>query len=143
MKRFIFGLQKALDLRGYREQESKIELGRAIGVLTEIENRIRECAQRRHDAANRRFTDAAGTAGSAAAMLDWDNYIKRLDQEAERLAREAARAELAVEEKRALYLEASRELKVMEKLKEKREKEYRKEMFAAETSELDDLWRKK
>jgi len=50
---------------------------------------------------------------------------------------------LVVEEKRAQYLEASRELKVMEKLKEKREKEYRKEVFAAETRELDDMWRDK
>ena len=136
MKRFIFGLQKVLDLRRYREQEAKIELGRVIGVLTEIENRIRECAVRRHDAANKRFADAA-------VISAWDNYISRLDQEAERLAKEAARAELAVEEKRALYLEASREFKVMEKLKEKQEKEYRKEMFSAETAELDDLWRRR
>jgi flagellar FliJ protein len=76
-------------------------------------------------------------------MLAWDNYILRLEQEAQRLMEEAAKAELVVEEKRNLYLEASRELKVMEKLKEKREKEYRKEVLVAETSELDDMWREK
>jgi flagellar FliJ protein len=76
-------------------------------------------------------------------MVAWDSYILRLEQEAERLTEEAAQAELVVEEKRNLYLEASRELKVMEKLKEKRAAEYRKEMFAAETKELDDMWRKK
>jgi flagellar export protein FliJ len=51
---------------------------------------------------------------------------------------EAAQAEIVVEEKRQLYVEASHELKVMENLKERREKEHRKEMFAAETMELDD-----
>jgi flagellar FliJ protein len=139
MKQFGFKLQKVLDLRKYREEEAKIELGRAVGVLTEIENRIRLTAKSRHHAAGERFTEVR-TAG-AAGMLAWDNYITRLDQEAERLAKEAARAELAVEEKRARYLEASRELKIMEKLKEKKEKEYRKEMSAAETAELDGMWR--
>jgi flagellar export protein FliJ len=43
-----------------------------------------------------------------------------------------------VEEKRGFYIEASRELKVMENLKERREKEHRKEMFVEETKELDD-----
>ena len=138
MKRFSFNLEKVLGLRKHREQEAKIELGRAVGVLTEIENRIRETAANRRRAAAERFTDA----GSTAAILAWDRYIIRLDQEAERLLREAAEAQLAVEERRALYLEASRELKVLEKLREKREKEYRRETLAAETAELDDLWRK-
>ena len=130
MKRFSFSLQKVLQLRKYREEECKIELGRAVGILSEIENRIMATASSRHLAALDRFT-------ATADMLAWDNYIIRLDQEAQRLTEEAARAELVVEEKRELYLEASRELKAIEKLKEKREKEYRKEMFAAETAELD------
>ena len=133
MKRFAFKLQKVLQLRKNREEESKIELGRAVGVLSEIENRIRITAANRHHAAAERFANA----GNAAGMAAWDNYIIRLDQEAERLAKEAAQAELVVEEKRELYLEASRDLKAIEKLKEKQEKEHRKEMFAAETAELD------
>ena len=139
MRRFRFGLEKALEIRQYREQEAKNELGRAIGILTEIENRIRHNALARSQAAQERFSGLSG-AGSFS-MLAWDNYILRLEQEAERLAEEAVLAEAVVEEKRNLYLEASRELKVMEKLKEKRAKEYRKEMFAAETRELDDMWR--
>jgi flagellar FliJ protein len=135
MKRFNFSLEKVLGLRKYREEEAKIELGRAVSILTEIENRVKDAAVRRHQAAWERF------AGGAADMLAWDNYIMRLDQEAERLAKEAAQAELVVEERRALYIEASRELKVMENLKEKQEKEYHGEMLAAETAELDDLWR--
>jgi flagellar FliJ protein len=137
MKRFNFQLQKVLELRKFREDEARVELGRAISALSEIENRIAENARCRGHAAAERFADAA----NSAAMLSWDNYMRRLEQESEKLAREAARAELAVEEKRGLYLEASRELKVLEKLKEKREQEYRKEFFAAETAELDDLWR--
>ena len=149
MKRFKFNLEKVLELRQYREEEAKNELGRAISILTAIENDIKQNALVHSQAVRQRFTgltDAdtgGGPAIAAASMLAWDAYILRLEQEAERLMEEAAKAEMVVEEKRNLYLEASRELKVMEKLKEKQEKEYRKEYFAAETRELDDMWRSK
>jgi flagellar FliJ protein len=157
VKRFKFGLEKVLEFRQFSEQEAKNELGRAMSVLAAIENNIKQNALIHHRALTERFTglesatSAGGSPNGMAAvsavgglsMLAWDNYILRLEQEAQRLIEEAAQAELVVEEKRNLYLEASRELKVMEKLKEKREKEYRKEVFAAETSELDDMWREK
>jgi flagellar FliJ protein len=138
VKRFKFNLEKVLELRQYGEQEAKNELGRAIGILNSIENKIKQNAVVHSQAARERF-EGINAADGASSMMAWDSYILRLEQEAERLMEEAAQAELAVEEKRNLYLEASRELKVMEKLKEKREAEYRKEMFAAETKELDDI----
>jgi len=150
MKRFNFALEKVLELRKYNEQEAKVELGRAIGILTEIENNIKRNAAIHSRAVRERFSgmypdedggpDGAVNSG-ALSMLSWDNYILRLEQEAERLEEEKSRAELVVAEKRSLYLEASRELKVMDKLREKRQKEYREEMFAAETRERDDTWR--
>jgi flagellar FliJ protein len=141
MKRFKFNLEKVLELRQYSEQEAKNELGRAISILNNIENKIKQNAIIHSQAARERFEGI--NADGASSMMAWDTYILRLEQEAERLMEEAAQAELVVEEKRNLYLEASRELKVMEKLKEKRAAEYRKEMFAAETKELDDMWRKR
>ena len=132
MKRFSFSLQKVLQLRKFKEEECKLALGQAISILNNIENKIKETAVKHHHASSQRFADA----GQIAA---WDNYIIRLEQEAQRLTEQAAQAQLVVEEKRALYLEASRDLKAIEKLKEKREKEYRKEMFDLEMAEMDDL----
>jgi flagellar FliJ protein len=147
VKRFKFGLEKVLKLRQHHEHEARVELGRAIGVLAGIENEIKRNAATRSEAVKERF--AGITAGDGNAFLDtgyggslsmhaWDAYINRLEQEADRLMEEAARAETVVDEKRNLYIEASRELKVMENLKERREKEHRKEMFVAETKEMDD-----
>jgi len=140
MKRFRFNLEKVLKLRQYREEEAKIELGKAIGILTEIQNKIVQNAAARVQAGRERFSGLA-SAGGAVSMFTWDGYILRLEHEAERLMEEAAQAELVVEEKRNLYIEASRELKVMEKPKEKRSAEYRKEMLAAQARELDDMRR--
>ena len=156
MKRFRFDLEKILELRQYAEQDAKNELGKAVGILVGIENNIKLNAIKHSQAAQERFSGiSASQSGNAPysgntnggsgilSMLAWDNYILRLEQEAERLAEEAAKAEQVVDEKRTLYLEASRELKVIEKLKEKKKIEYRKEMFAAETRERDDAFRSK
>ena len=144
MKRFKFGLEKVLKLRQHNEHEARVELGRAIGVLAGIENEIKRNAAVRSEATMERFAgiNAGNTTdtgyGGTLSMHAWDAYINRLEQEADRLMEEAARAETVVEEKRGLYIEASRELKVMENLKERREKEHRKEMFVEEIKEMDD-----
>jgi len=130
LKKFNFNLQKALNLRKFKEDECKIALGQATGVLTSIENEINETALRRQDAEQKRFS------GSEDISL-WDNYIMRLDQNAEELEQDAQRARLVVEEKKAAFIEASRDVKALEKLKEKRAGEHRKRMFASETQEMD------
>ncbi len=132
MKRFNFKLQKILRLRKFREEQCKIELEQALGVLNMIENEIKANAVKRHNAAALRFTDI-NEAGK------WDNYILRLDQETERLMERAASAQIVVEEKRAKYIEASKALKALEKIKEKKEKEYRKEAADLQMAETDDL----
>ena len=132
MKKFNFNLQKVLQLRKFKEEECKIELGQAISNLNMIENEIKTTAVKRHSAASQRF-NATNEIG------EWNNYILRLDQETERLMEKAAQAEIVVEEKRALYLEASKYLKTLEKLKEKRPKEHRKEVTNYQMAEVDDL----
>jgi len=132
MKRFKFNLEKILQLRAFKEEECKLALGQAISVLNMIENKIKQTAIKRHSAASERFN-------SPGDMACWDLYIMRLEQEAEKLSQEAAKAEIVVEEKRELYLEASKDLKAMEKLKEKQQKEYRKETLNSQMNEIDDI----
>jgi flagellar FliJ protein len=138
VKRFIFSLEKVLELREYREQETEIALGRAVGELTSIENQLKELALQRLKAGEERFNPT----NDAFAIRNYEFYIQRLDHTKEELLEAAATAQLKVEEARELYLEASRQRKVLDKLKEKRAVAYRKTMFAEETKMLDDLVRK-
>ena len=135
MKPFVFGLQKVLNLRKFHEDEAKIELGRAVGILADLEARILATAEERARAAAAQFTPGNG----AAEMQLYMFYIIRLDNTKERLLREAALAEQKVEEARNAFLEASRERKVLDRLKEKRQKEYRKTRLTEETKVLDDI----
>ena len=135
MKPFVFNLEKVLELRKYREDEAKIELGRAIGILAELETRLLSLGQERARAAEAQFRPG----NSAALIQQYMFYLLRLDNTKEQLLKEAALAELKVEEARNAFLEASRDRKVLDKLREKRQKEYQKEMFAAEAKVLDDI----
>ena len=135
MKPFSFSLEKVLSLRKYREDVAKIELGRAIGILADLENRLLALAEERARAAAAQFSPG----NSAAQIQQYMYYLLRLDNTKEQLLREAALAAQKVEEARELFIEASRERKVLDKLKEKRQKEYRKEFFAEEIKILDDI----
>jgi flagellar FliJ protein len=135
LKRFQFELEEVLEFRVYREKEAEIELGRAMGILAEIENRIKALAAERVQAAADRFS----AKNSAAEILAFDLYIRRLDVTRDRLLEEAAKAELKVAAAREAFLAASQDRKVLDKLKEQRQKEYRKLMFAEETKVLDDI----
>ena len=135
MKPFTFSLQKVLNFRKFNEDEAKIELGRATGILAELESRIDVLGRERARAAAAQFSPG----NSAAMMQQYMFYLLRLDNIKEQLLKEAALAALKVEEAREAFLEASRERKVLDKLKEKRQKEYRKDCFAEETKILDDI----
>jgi flagellar FliJ protein len=132
MKKYTFRLEKILQLRKFREEECKLALGQAVSMLNKIENEIKLTAVKRHNAVAQRFSNIN-------EITSWNYYIIRLDQEAEKLARQLAQVQLVVEGKRALYLEALKGVKVIEKLKEKRWKEYRKEIFNYQMAEVDDL----
>ena len=131
MKKFSFELEKVLSLRKFREQETKIELGKAIGALSEVEGKIKSVAEER-------FRAGGMFSGNGAVIRSYMMYITRLDLQKENLLVQAAQAEIKVEQARSGYMEASRDRKVLDKLKEKREGEYHKMVLAEETRSLDD-----
>ena len=135
MKSFAFDQEMVLKLRKFYEDEARIELGRAVGVLSELETKLYVLGQERIRAQAAQF-DPANSAGD---MQQYMLYLIRLDNKKELLLKEAAIAELKVEETREAFLEASRERKIMDKLKEKRLQEYRKLILITEGKELDEV----
>jgi flagellar FliJ protein len=135
MRSFRFDLEKVLKLRLNREQETEIELGKAIGALSALERRIKNVAEEKVLAAKNRFAKNR----SANEMLSYEVYILRLDQTKDALLTAAAKADLEVEKAREIYIEASRDRKIIDKLKERRQKEYHKAMLLDEVKMLDDI----
>ncbi|MCL1928474.1 MAG: flagellar export protein FliJ [Treponema sp.] len=133
MKRFNFKLEKILKLRENRERETEIELGKAVGILAAIETQIKNVAREKVLAVQYRFS------GNFNQMRSYEFYIQRLDQTRDTLLEKAALAELEVERTRAIYLEASRDRKIFSKLKERQEREYRRNVSLEEIKIIDDL----
>ena len=133
VKRFNFKLEKILKLRENREKETEIELGKAVGALSAIENRIKNIVLEKGQAVQYRF------AGNINQMRSYEFYIQRLDNTRDRLLEEAAMAELEVERTRVIYLDASRDRKIFSKLKERQEKDYRRTVNLEEIKMIDDI----
>ena len=136
MKAFAYSLEKVLKLRKHNEDEAKIELGRAISVLADLEQKILTLGGEIDKAKKAQFNQD----NTAVIMQLYMFYLIRLDATKEQLLKEAAMAELKVEEAREAYLEASRERKVLDKLKEKRYEEYRRELLVEEVKNVDDMY---
>lgn len=137
MRRFRFRLERFLDLRRWKERERELALAKVLGEVMLLEKRIAEIGEL--------------IAGSLFGEFRRENRIDvqamaRRELYAQRLAREreSRREELAVkrgelDEARARYLEASKDRKVLEKLRERREKEYYEQALDEEYREVDDL----
>ena len=135
MKAFTFRFEKVLQLRKFHEEEAKVELGRAIGVLSDLEAKIHVLAQERARAHVAQFNPV----NSTGEMQQYMFYLLRLDSLKEHFLKEATIAEMKVEEAREAFLETSRERKIMDKLKEKRQVEHKKYAQEIESQELDEV----
>lgn len=134
MKKFVFSMEKILDLREYEEKQAQIELGKAIGDAEKIRQQLNFVAIEK---AKMLSMDISGT--SINERLVHENYLVRLDRQKEILLEELAAAELIVEEKRAVFAEALKKRKVLSNLKEKQLQQYKKEKQLEEDNSVDDI----
>lgn len=134
MKKFVFSMEKILDLREYEEKQAQIELGKAIADAEKIRQQLNFVAIEK---AKMLSMDISGT--SINERLVHENYLVRLDRQKEILLEELAAAELIVEEKRAVFAEALKKRKVLSNLKEKQLQQYKKEKQLEEDNIVDDI----
>ena len=138
MKKFVFPLQKILELREYEEDKAKLELGKAVAELERIKRLLQEVAQNRV-AANQSRKDTT----DVIVLMNIENYIIGLDAKKEKLLEELTMAQMFFEEKRDLYTKAMQDREVLSKLKEKQLAEYKKEVLKEEENALDDIVKNK
>jgi len=137
MRRFQFRLERFLDLRRWKEREWEIRLAHATGKVILLRNRIAEIGAEIGASYGRSFT--IGTAIDLEAMSRRELYVQRLAAERERKTAELAVRTREMEEVRARYLEAARDRKVLDKLKDRRAAEYYERQRDEEYKTVDDL----
>jgi flagellar protein FliJ len=135
MKAFQFKLERILAIRKHREREWEIRLAQATGECVQLRRDIESRVMHKAEALRRMGLEHLG----AGEMLESHLYMARLDQEAERKSAELVVCERERERIQGHYLEASKDRKVLDKLREKRSGGYLKEQRTEEIKELDDI----
>jgi len=137
MRRFQFRLERFLELRRWKEREWELKLAKALGECLLLEQRIRQIGE--EIGASRLAEYTEGRRVDVEAMARRELYVQRLAMERERavVALEERRREM--EKVRLRYLEASKERKVLDKLKERRSEEYYDRQLDEEYRTVDDM----
>ncbi|MGQ9487795.1 MAG: flagellar export protein FliJ [Armatimonadota bacterium] len=136
MRRFVFSLQKVLEYRQRLEEqairafaEAQRHLEREQAVLAELISLREQCLQRSSRAKR-----------LAVEMLDVEQtYLFALEGRIEAQRQRVAEAEAVLEERRQALIEAQRERKALERLRDKHYEQWRQEVLRAEQQVLDDL----
>lgn len=134
MKRFRFSMQKILDLRTFEQKNAEIELGKALAEETTIQRKIESLSQ-----------GAAAAAVAANGSVDFEyirstsSYIVLLKSQIYEQTVRLAEAKVVSEQKRSVLVKAIEKKKVLEKLRDKKLESYKKAMFKAEETALDDV----
>ncbi len=137
MKRFNFRLEKLLSLREFHEHKAEIDLARAISYLDAINIKLKNIAEL--------LVQTSCKFTSSENILDINdlhtiqNYIIHLNEEKDRLLNQAVEAQLVIDEKRKIYIDAASKRKVISKLKEKKIDEWKKQNNKSEDNFIDDI----
>jgi flagellar FliJ protein len=137
MRRFQFRLERFLELRRWKERECEIALARVLGECLLLEKRIDEIAE--EIAVSRLSAFVAGIQIDVRAMARREWYLQRLARDRERTKAVLAEERKALEKLRAKYLDAAKDRKVLDKLKERRSEDYYAHQLDEEYKSIDDM----
>ena len=137
MRRFRFRLEHLLLLRRYAEREWELKLAKAVGICVKIQKRIEVIDKEiTRSIASRFLSDIKQ---DYSLLVSYELYMHRLTNERKEQERALLKAEKEREDIQKEYLEVSKKRKVLEKLKERREREYYTLMRKEEFKETDDI----
>jgi len=134
MKRFKFRLQRILDIREQIRDEARQELGRRNAVLAHEESVLKGL-----EAELLRLNAGENGIVSASELLLTGAYAQRIEKLIEQQALKAEEARKAVVEAQERYIQANKEAKALEMLKDKRRAEYDHEVLKEEINQLDEV----
>ena len=139
MKRFVFTLETLLRHRRNLEEKQRIELSRLYSQRQSQLDRRKELLDRQEDAltelAEKRL---AGTADHRE-MHWFYPYLDRLQSEIRVCAKRIVQLEEAIEAQRTAVVQASKDKKVLDKLKSRQEKQFNTELDKHEQKTIDEL----
>lgn len=137
MSAFQFRLATLLRLRLAERDERRSDLAKALAAAEILERQRQSLAAEREENRDRiRRVGAPG--GNVDSLIHGHRYEAILKVRAAQLAAQEAQVEREVERRRAILVEADRQVKVLEKLKERQAAEHRSSQDKLEVRQLDE-----
>jgi len=137
MKRFRFPLRPVAVLRAHRELRAREAFAAAVHAYVQAEEQLAGTRQRLAALGGALFDHRAGAFAPAEAAAQFRAYRAECEEEVQ-AERRAIAARDAMQQRRADYLAAGRELKVVEKLEERARHRHRAAHLRDEQAALDE-----
>jgi len=136
MRRFRFRLEELLRIRRYHERTWELKLAEVSGHCVRLEGRIKELT------AEKETNSACSVGGLPYGLSELyarNEYLRRLDAETAAAKLELGKRLKEREEVNREYLAASKNRKILEKLKERRSEEYYRLQLKEEGKAIDEI----
>jgi flagellar FliJ protein len=137
VRRFHFRLKRLLEIRAFRERQWLAKLAAASGQCIKLSRRIRENGEAARGAFSIDFK--RGRQLDLSLLTYREHYISRLGQENRKLEKALEEKMRHRSEVQRKYQEVSRDKKVLEKLKARRESDYYSQARLEQFKAVDDL----
>lgn len=133
MKRFSFNLEGILSLREFEEKNAKNDLAKSIAEANTLQQNLENIAQERV-----RVNNLRNNTSDLFYLQSCEQYVNKLDVQKEDTLESLAEIQLVIEKKQKILVDAMQKRKAIEKLKEKKIAEWKKENIKAEESAIED-----
>ena len=127
-------MQKILDLRIFEKRQAEMELGKANAEVARIQGELESIAKRKVSTIKNFDTNT-----DFLIQAEIQSFFFLFEQKKEKFLEELATAQIAADEKREVVRQAMQKVKVLEKLKENKFRQWKKDSLKAEELAADDI----
>lgn len=138
MPKFQFRLQQYLGVKEQIEEQKELEYAKALRMVEEEKKKLADLIQRKDETVESLRHSVADRI-SPFNIRQYNNNIERLKNLIKTQIERVAAAEAYAETKRQELVQAMKERKAMEKVRENAFEEFQKEQELAERKEIDEL----
>ena len=139
MRRFKFRLQSVLNIKEKKLEDERLKLGEIISTLEAQKDVLLELNDKKETLKNQLNETLENSILDIQFVLGYKNYIERLEQDIKTQFEIIKKTQIELEEQQIQVSEAYKEVKILEKLKEKQYKNFLFEYEQNQIKELDDI----
>lgn len=139
MRRFKFRLQSVLNIKEKKLEDERLKLGEIISTIEAQKDVLLELNDKKETLKNQLNKTLENSILDIEFVVGYKNYLERLDQDIKTQFEIIKKTQIELEEQQIQVSEAYKEVKVLEKLKEKQYKNFLFEYEQSQIKELDDI----